>query len=354
MKKLLLIEDNLNVRETTQEILELADYEVLTAENGRQGVELAKSGKPDIIVCDIMMPDLDGYGVLKILSRNPETSTIPFIFLTAKADKSDIRKGMNLGADDYVTKPFEETDLLDAIETRLTKSESLKREKENNIGDLNTFIDQARGNEELKSLSKDRKIKFYKRKETIYREDDNANSMYYIVEGNIKCFRSDNYGKSYVHEVYGKGDFIGYMALIKEDVYSETAIAMEDTELATIPKQDFLDLIYKNRDVAANFIKILSNDVIDREKRLLQLAYAPVRERLADTLLKLMAKSDVENDKETKLVVSREDLANMVGAAKESLIRTLSELKQEGLLDTDGQEIKILDEKGLERTAIGF
>jgi len=354
MKKILLIEDNLNVRETTQEILELADYEVQTAENGRQGVELAKSCSPDIIICDIMMPDLDGYGVLKILGRNPQTSAVPFIFLTAKADKSDVRKGMNLGADDYVTKPFEETDLLDAIETRLAKSESLKREKANELDDLHNFIDQARGAEELKNLSKDRRIKSYKRKETVYREDDHANSMYYIVEGNVKCFRSDNYGKSYVHEVYGKGDFIGYMALIKEDVYSETAIAMEDTQLASIPKQDFLDLIYKNRDVAANFIKILSNDVIEREKRLLQLAYAPVRERLADTLLKLMSKSSEADKPETKLVVSREDLANMVGAAKESLIRTLSELKQEGLLDTDGQEIRILDEKGLERTAIGF
>jgi CRP-like cAMP-binding protein len=301
-----------------------------------------------------MMPELDGYGVLRILSRTPETSTIPFIFLTAKADKSDFRKGMNLGADDYITKPFEETELLETIEIRLSKSESLKKELSPNLNNLNNFIDQARGNEELKNLSKDRKIKDYKRKETIYREDDHANSMYYIVEGSAKCCRSDNYGKSYVHEVYGKGDFIGYMALIKEDVYGETAIAMEQTQLATIPKQDFLDLIYKNRDVAASFIKILSNEVFDREKRLLQLAYAPVRERLADIILKLMHKSSSNEELETKIVVSREDLANMVGAAKESLIRTLSELKSEGMLDTNGQEIIVLDQKSLERTAIGF
>ena len=121
MKTILLIEDNTDVLETTKEILELADYTVLTALEGKTGVELAKNEKPDLIICDIMMPELDGYGVLNILGKNPNTSSIPFIFLTAKTDKNDIRKGMNLGADDYITKPFEETELLDAVEMRLKR-----------------------------------------------------------------------------------------------------------------------------------------------------------------------------------------------------------------------------------------
>jgi len=108
-------------------------------------------------------------------------------------------------------------------------------------------------------------------------------------------------------------------------MYDEIAVVMEDTVLALIPKQDFLDLIYKNRDVSSNFIKILSNDIIEREKRLLQLAYAPVRERLADTLLKFKSKTSLNSNGSCKLRISREDLANMVGAAKESLIRTLSD-----------------------------
>src|SRR6218665_2310766 len=98
MKKILLIEDNLEVRENTSEIIALANYHVLTAENGKRGVELAQQEKPDLIVCDIMMPELDGYGVLHILSKKPETASIPFIFLTAKTEKADMRKGMNLGA----------------------------------------------------------------------------------------------------------------------------------------------------------------------------------------------------------------------------------------------------------------
>ncbi|HEU5146654.1 MAG TPA: response regulator, partial [Chryseosolibacter sp.] len=96
MKKILLIEDNPEVRENTSEILSLANYEVLVAENGKIGVDLAQRHKPDLIICDIMMPELDGYGVLHILSKNEQTAAIPFIFLTAKTEKSDIRKGMNL------------------------------------------------------------------------------------------------------------------------------------------------------------------------------------------------------------------------------------------------------------------
>ena len=110
MKKILLIEDNKDVRENTAEILRLAPYEVVTAKNGKEGVELAQSEKPDLIICDIMMPVLDGHGVLHLLSKNEETSGIPFIFLTAKAERSDFRKGMEMGADDYLTKPFEVVD----------------------------------------------------------------------------------------------------------------------------------------------------------------------------------------------------------------------------------------------------
>ena len=128
MKKILLIEDNNDVRENTSEILELENYEVTTAENGKIGVDKALNNIPDLIICDIMMPVLDGYGVFKSLSNNPKTASIPFIFLTAKSEKADMRKGMNLGADDYLTKPFEEDELLEAIECRIKKNDFLKKE----------------------------------------------------------------------------------------------------------------------------------------------------------------------------------------------------------------------------------
>jgi CRP/FNR family cyclic AMP-dependent transcriptional regulator len=107
MKKILVIEDNIEVRENIAEILELSNYEVVTAENGKRGVELSLQHTPDLIICDIMMPELDGYGVLHLLNKHIETYGIPFIFLTAKSEKTDLRKGMEMGADDYITKPFD-------------------------------------------------------------------------------------------------------------------------------------------------------------------------------------------------------------------------------------------------------
>ena len=122
MAHILLIEDNENMRENTSEILTLAGHQVESASNGKEGVIKVQLNKPDLIICDIMMPELDGYGVLHMLNRDPNTNQIPFIFLTAEADRSDVRKGMELGADDYVTKPFDDLELLAAVDTRLKKS----------------------------------------------------------------------------------------------------------------------------------------------------------------------------------------------------------------------------------------
>ena len=125
-KKILIIEDDEIVRENTAELLELSNYQVQTAVNGKEGIKVATTEIPDLIVCDIMMPEADGYQVLKELSKNGRTSSIPFVFLSAKTDHKDIRKGMNLGADDYLTKPFEEEELITAIESRIAKTELLE------------------------------------------------------------------------------------------------------------------------------------------------------------------------------------------------------------------------------------
>ncbi|MCL4145124.1 UNVERIFIED_CONTAM: hypothetical protein GTU68_036861, partial [Idotea baltica] len=136
MKTVLIIEDDIVLRDNTAELLALSGYKVLKASNGKKGVAIAKKQHPDIIVCDIMMPELDGYGALKLLSKSSLTKYIPFIFLSAKTERSDVRKGMNLGADDYITKPFTEDELISAIESRLAKVSILKdlnREKDSGI-----------------------------------------------------------------------------------------------------------------------------------------------------------------------------------------------------------------------------
>ena len=122
MKKILVIEDESEMRRNLTTILRLEKFHPLPAETGRVGLELAKKERPDLILCDVMMPELDGYGVIAALRADAETVTIPFIFLTAKGEKPDIRAGMNLGADDYLTKPVAKADLLAAIHSRLQRA----------------------------------------------------------------------------------------------------------------------------------------------------------------------------------------------------------------------------------------
>src|ERR1700743_3880419 len=126
MRRLLVIDDHDEIRENIAEILTLAGYTVFTAENGKRGVETALKENPELVICDIMMPELDGYGVLHLLRKNASTENTPFIFLTAKTERGDFRKGMEMGADDYITKPFDDIELLNAIEIRLKKYDLLR------------------------------------------------------------------------------------------------------------------------------------------------------------------------------------------------------------------------------------
>jgi len=129
MKKILVIEDEPEMRRNLVTVLRLEKYEPIAAENGRSGVELAKRQRPDLVLCDVMMPGLDGHGVLSALRADSATALVPFIFLTAKGEKEDLRSGMNLGADDYLTKPIVKAELLRAIEARLKRAEQqAKRE----------------------------------------------------------------------------------------------------------------------------------------------------------------------------------------------------------------------------------
>ena len=343
MKKILLIEDNNEMRENTAEILELANYEVITAINGRSGVEKAAKEIPDIIICDIMMPDLDGYGVLYLLSKNIETAGIPFIFLTAKAEKADMRKGMSMGADDYLTKPFEEMELLNAIEARLKKNEVFRKEFSKNLEGLNEFLEQAKGVEELHKLSQDRKVHHFKKKEMLYMEGDEPNGIIFINKGKVKTFKTNENGKEFITSLHLAGDFIGYIDLIENSEYRESAEAMDEVEICVIPKQDFFALLYSNRDVAAKFIKMLSNNLRESEDKLINLAYNSVRKRVADALLSLHLRYQVNGEAKSVFSVSREDLASMVGTATESVIRTLSDFKEEKLIDIKDKNIHILD-----------
>ncbi len=345
MKKILLIEDNLEIRENTGEILSLANYEVVAAENGKVGVKLAVETCPDLIICDIMMPELDGYGVLHILNKNPTTAQIPFIFLTAKTEKSDLRKGMDLGADDYLTKPFDDTELLNAIEARLRKHAMRSKNYQSTSDGLESFIADAQKALGLHDLCKEKRIKQFKKKSEIFMEGDLPLFVFFVKSGNVKAFKTNQDGKELIIDLYGQNDFFGYESLLENGAYQESAVAVQDSEIVYVPKHDFLTLLYGQKDVSASFIGLLCKKVAEKEKQLLNLAYNSVRQRLAEALLKL---TPGKNENE-KIQLSREDLAKIVGTAPESVIRGLSDFKDEGLIEIENGKIKVLQPKGLEK-----
>lgn len=343
MKKILLIEDNIDMRENTAEILTLSNYEVKTAVNGKEGVEAALAWKPDLIICDIMMPVLDGYGVLHMLSKNEHTAGIPFIFLTAKADRGDFRKGMEMGADDYLTKPFDDVELLNAVERRLTKAEMMRKEFKRSLEGLNEFMSDARSIDDLRELAESRDIRKYKKKETIYSEGQFPNGVFFISKGKIKTHKVNDQGKELITGLYKEGDFFGYPALLEEGRYHDAATTLEESEICMIPKDDFNNLVYRNAEVSRRFIKMLSDDLQEKEEQLIKLAYNSVRKRVAEALVTLANRYRKDNEASFSMNISREDLANLAGTATETTIRTLSDFKDEALVDIKGGTITVMN-----------
>lgn len=337
MKKILVIEDNADVRENLAEILALSGYEAITAENGKVGVAKAQAELPDLILCDIMMPELDGYGVLHIVSRQAATADIPFVFLTAKAEKEDFRRGMSLGADDYIVKPFDDLVLLQTIESRLKKSERLRQASARPGSSLEHFIDEARALEAIRHLSENREVRHFKRKDVVFREGENPRWLYFVESGKVKIFKTSDDGRELIVKVAQAGDFLGFLALFKEDAYAENATVLEDCSIKLVPKQDFAALVFGNRDVNARFIKMLASHVAEREQQLIELAYNSVRKRVATALVHLCDQSGVH------INLLREDLAAMAGTAKETLIRTLTDFKNEGLVDIRDGAVTVLN-----------
>jgi CRP-like cAMP-binding protein/DNA-binding NarL/FixJ family response regulator len=348
MKKILLIEDNVDVRENTAEILELSGYKVITAVNGKAGVEKAMEQKPDLVICDIMMPVLDGYGVLHAIHKNEELKNTPFIFLTAKAERLDMRKGMELGADDYITKPFTGAELLNAVDIRLTKHELLKKELAPGLKGLNYLLESGSGQKALHTFTGDRNINKFKKKQTIYTEGNHPNRLYYVVSGKVKVYKTNEDGKELVTELFGPGDFMGHIALLEGTVYLDTAEAMEETEVAVIPKEDFDELLNNNAEVARKFIRLLAKNVTEKENQLLGLAYNSLRKKVAESLLLLQRKYNQQHEDKFVIDISRESLATIAGTATESLIRTLGDFRNEKLIDLKEGHIVFLNLKKLE------
>lgn len=343
MKHVLLIEDDLVLRENTAELLELSSYRVTVASDGLEGVKIAINKVPDIIVCDIMMPELDGYGVLKALAKNIDTKYIPFIFLSAKTEHGDVRKGMVMGADDYITKPFSEEELISAIESRLAKrailedlegkrnisSDYLNESEINTILDLKTFFES--NGDVFKFVTND----------TIYKEGNNSNYIYLINKGVVKCYKLDEQGKELTTALYKEGDVFGYTSFIQNCPYQETTTVIKDTEVVGVTKNTLKNVLIKNHKVALGLIQCLTDDLTGIKDQLLQMAYSTVNKKTAATIVKFAEKMNTKPEDPIK--ICRSDLASVAGIATETLIRTMSDFKRQGIIKMEGRNIKIID-----------
>ena len=348
MKRILIIEDSPDILENTAEILELSNYNVYTATNGIDGVSQALATKPDLIICDIMMPELDGYGVLHMIQKNPDLQSTPFIFLTAKTEKEEVRKGMSLGADDYITKPFDPTELLNAIEGRLKKSDLIKQRISDGLKGVNDLISIVSGEKALADFVNGRHVDIYKKKQRIYNESNHPIRLYYVQKGKVKVYKLNEDGKELIVRVANEGDFFGYTAMFENSVYKENAEALEDAEIVGLPRNEFEELIHSNPEVTKKFIKLLASDVSEKEEQLIRIAYNSLRKKVSDALLSVYNK--YKNSTENVMIsLSRENLAAMAGTATESLIRTLTDFKAEKLIDITDGKIKILNPEKLQK-----
>jgi CRP-like cAMP-binding protein len=337
-KKILIIEDDKIVRENTAEILELANYDVLTAENGKKGLDKAAFYKPDLIICDILMPELDGYGVMQIAMRNKDLQRTPIIFLSAKTKHEDIRKGMDLGASDYITKPFEESELLSAVASRLRRKQLL----EENYNPP-TAAKRRWRIEDIERAFSDKERTEYKPGATVYSEGNVGNHIFYVIKGEVKTYKVNEDGKELITDLFKDKSFFGFTSFLTNRPYAENAEAILPTQIIKLEKNELLSLIKSDPQLGLNFMDLLSNNLENIKEHLMHIAYDSVRKKTADTLLHLIP----EGSKEKLIHISRSDLASIVGIAKETLTRTLTDFKDEKLIRTNRNTIEVLNQRKL-------
>jgi CRP-like cAMP-binding protein len=281
--------------------------------------------------------------VLHLVKKNPETEAIPFIFLTAKAERGDFRRGMEMGADDYISKPFDDIELLSAIEMRLKKFDIIHSKFAAGEKGANEMLQELNSAGIIGLDPESYEAQLLAKKMNLYHAGTRPKFLFYVKKGKIKTFLEHEDGKEYITNLYSPGDFFGYIPLLEGTNYEDNAEVLEEAEVARIPAEEFLAVIYRDMNIASKFIKLISREIKEKEERLLNLAYDSLRKRVAKALVAIHTKFNSQNPGPAQLDISREDIAQYVGTATESLIRTLSDFKSEKLIEIKEGKIRILD-----------
>lgn len=207
---------------------------------------------------------------------------------------------------------------------------------------------------QVSEMTAEKNCSLYKKGQVIFNEGNRPGGMYCINKGKIKLYQTGEEGKEQILRLAKEGDILGYRSLISGEPYSATASVIEDATICFIPKSTFLSFLQTNSDLSSKMMQVLSHDLKDAENRLTALAQKPVRERVAEALLMLNEFYGTDKDDLINAVVSREDIANIVGTATETTIRILSDFKSEKLIEPVGRKIKIINRPGLIKTAHVF
>lgn len=341
MPKILLIEDNPEIRESMAEILELSGYEIFKAHNGKIGVTKARETKPDLIICDVMMPELDGFGVISLLSKDPETQQIPFIFLTSKMDPKDIRKGMNLGADDYLTKPFELSELLNAIDLRLEKAH--KRAPQIVEPNINLSIGSSqKGKYQFEEWVKSYDELHFASKQVFFEAGSSPSSFYWLTEGIVQLQSEPSPGRVFMRDLQQSPIFLGLSALLAAKPQTESAISMTKGKMRLIPIADFESFLQTKPLVMQYIIHYIASETLAQQALQAEYSFASVRKRVALSLCRI---HDIFGDQEVDF--PREVLASFSAVSRGGLMRVLAQFREDDLLETENTKLKVTNYQAL-------
>ncbi|NOT36031.1 MAG: response regulator [Saprospiraceae bacterium] len=334
--KILVVEDNTEMRENIMEILEISNYEVIGAEDGILGIQAARDFKPDLIVSDVMMPNLDGLGMLKILQQDEALSSTPLIFLSAKTEKDDFRKGMNLGAEDYIVKPFESKDLLEVIEKKLIKYTNLRSQSPTRrlrgVFNESALLKNTTLNRIIESIP----ASDIGKNSLLWKPDSHNNTVYFLESGIVKEYINSVAGKDFIINFFIGPAIIGIEKIYqqKHETYAEIS---EHAKIISIPKSSIEELL-EQENLLISYHEFTQHLMGNLQERLSINSYGNVREKVCYHLAQLH-----QLFKGEFIHLSREDLACYCGMAKETLIRMLTELKNDKLIQLTSEGIKVLN-----------
>src|SRR5690606_37604179 len=238
---------------------------------------------------------------------------VPFIFLSAKTEHKEIRKGMDMGADDYLTKPFEEEELLSAVESRLAKASILSNVMGSEKDNLKPSDTENPSNlNQLKNFFCDEgALAIFKKGETIYRQSDHSNSLFLILKGVVKTHSMDANGKELITALYRPDDFLGFTSFDENTPYNESATAVDEVELVGVSKIYVRDILKKNQDVSLELMNLLTDNLSEIKNQLLKMAYSSVKKKTAATILQFVA--IMNKNPNSPIKISRNDLASTAG-----------------------------------------